>query len=111
MKSIIRWFFAFCILGLVPLFAGENCHCSNFILCEKTYIQEEQLVIHEGIILIQANETAYRTSAVYSDNNGLFIKDYAHGCANDEWWCPKCEQCNKTYYFLCPSCSKVNWKQ
>ncbi|MCP5506600.1 MAG: hypothetical protein H7A38_06935 [Chlamydiales bacterium] len=56
----------------------------EYIPCEKTYIDPNVVDLHEKKIKVQEGEEIYQTSAIYSDKNGLFYKDYLQRYEEEE---------------------------
>jgi len=108
LKSILVCVFLLLIKN--GLFAG----CSNyeeFIPCEKTYIQGEQISFFEKSIFVKIENSIVYTSAIFSDENGFYFRDYRKGdCDDGEWQCQHCDTCNPYWNTLCESCHRVNWK-
>lgn len=56
----------------------------DYIPCDKTYIDPNVVDLHEKKIKVQDGEEIYQTSAIYSDKNGLFYKDYLQRYEEEE---------------------------
>lgn len=93
------------------LFADEQCSsCPASI--SKLYVADDQICLKEGKILVDTENGILIAPAIYSDEKGLFIVKCSkerEDCKSGEWWCSKCEECIKNYYFLCPNCSVANF--
>lgn len=48
----------------------------EYVPCAKTYVDPEVVDLHEKKIKVHEGADTYQTSAIYSDINGLFYKDY-----------------------------------
>lgn len=48
----------------------------EYVPCAKTYVNPNVVDLHEKKIKVHEGAEAYQTSAIYSDTNGLFYKDY-----------------------------------
>ncbi|QVL57579.1 MAG: hypothetical protein KFB93_00450 [Simkaniaceae bacterium] len=70
MKEVILGFLTAASIGA---FASVK---EEYVPCEKTYIDPEVVDLHEKKIKISSSGEVYQTSAIYSDANGLFYKDY-----------------------------------
>ncbi len=78
----------------------------KFIECEKTYIQPSQIDINQKKIMINCNDRVYETSTLYTDDGGLYFKDYRDQgkCRDGFWECNVCHDCNENYYLWCRVC-------
>lgn len=77
----------------------------KFIECEKTYIQSSQINIAQDNIIVTCNGNTYYTSAIHTDEQGLYFKDYRQGqCPDGFWECNVCHDCNENYYIWCRTC-------
>ncbi|MCP5505015.1 MAG: hypothetical protein H7A41_07680 [Chlamydiales bacterium] len=47
-----------------------------YIHCEKTYVDPEVIDLHERKIKFKSLGETYQTSAIYSDEHGLYYQDY-----------------------------------
>ena len=70
MKEVMLGFLTIVSIGA---FASVK---EEYVPCEKTYIDPEVVDLHEKKIKISSSGEIYQTSAIYSDANGLFYKDY-----------------------------------
>ncbi len=104
--------FVFFLLIQYGLFAAcSNCGGQEFVSCEKTYIQEEQIHVYEKRIFVDLGDSVLHTSGIYSDERGYYFKDYKQGnCDSGEWQCQHCKTCNPIWNTLCKKCSRINWK-
>lgn len=56
--------------------AGFAAPITSFELCDKTYVDPFCVNLHENIIEVESDEEVIQTSAIYSDEYGLYYKDY-----------------------------------
>ncbi len=112
MPMRIKYVLVSMFLSSAAILCGDECGCAPISSFSRTYLSGDQICLREGKIYIQDKDEIFLSPAIYSDEKGFFIirasKD-SEDCKSDEWWCSKCRQCNKNYYFLCPTCSKANW--
>ncbi len=110
MKTLTCRFFA--LLFLVCLsWAAAYAGCpkcpkpTKFIECDKTYIDPEQIEINENQIQVNCEGKVYLTSAIYTDERGVYFKDFRQGgCPDGFWECSVCHDCNENYYIWCRTC-------
>ena len=48
----------------------------GYIPCEKTYVDPFLVDLHEKLIHVETKGNVYQTSAIYSDKEELFYRDY-----------------------------------
>jgi hypothetical protein len=67
-----------CLAAISFLFIQEMMATTtqNFEPCEKTYVDFYKVDLEENIIKVKDEEGVHQTSAIYSDHNGLYYKDY-----------------------------------
>ncbi|MCB1082093.1 MAG: hypothetical protein KDK63_02995 [Chlamydiia bacterium] len=56
--------------------AGFAVPATSFELCDKTYVDPFCVDLHENIIEVESSGELIQTSAIYSDEYGLYYKDY-----------------------------------
>lgn len=95
------------IPAAVPL--DKDCGCSKKKKeqtppeTQKVYIHPAQVNVDEAGILVAVDQTVMRTSALFSDQQGLYIRDYGRDdCPDDTWYCSKCGDCHQNWYVFCP---------
>jgi|GEM_PF-4683265 hypothetical protein len=108
--SILRFCTVVACLGLflsLPSFAGEPQEAdASFDICEKTYVFPNQLKIDDKYgILVQFHGAWYQTEALFTDSNGLFIRNLRkEPCPDGYSECPKCTRCVSQERAFCPYC-------
>ena len=65
-------FVAVSLLFIQEAIAETN---QNFEPCEKTYVDFYKVALEENTIKVKGEESVHQTSAIYSDQNGLYYKD------------------------------------
>lgn len=66
------------VLGILTItsISGFAAVEDYYIHCEKTYVDPEVIDLHERKIKFKSLGETYQTSAIYSDENGLYYQDY-----------------------------------
>lgn len=72
-----------CSYGLlIPcFFIGASLYAqepTGFKQCPKTYVDPDHVDLIENTISVETQGVHYRTSAIYSDDSGLYYKDFYH---------------------------------
>ena len=75
---------------------------------EKVYVAPAQVDIKGNKILVQMEDQIVTTPAIFSDENGIFIKDCSvEECDDGFWQCRTCGACNEKYYLWCRTCGNT----
>jgi hypothetical protein len=96
----------FCFAATTMIANASN---SEFCSAEKLYILPEQLAITANGIFVEFNEHWYETSALFSDEAGLYVQAPSptrRDCGQYEVHCRNCSRCVNEAYDMCPYCGK-----
>jgi len=73
---------------------------------ERIYVAPAQINLNGNQILVLMDDQVYQTSAIFSDEKGIYIKEYYTGdCPDGFWQCRTCGHCNERYYLWCRVCN------
>lgn len=106
---MVRFFRCFALV--ITLFYGFNLFAETCPVetGEKIYILPEQLgFCSEGIFVVLDN-TWYKTEALFSDRNGMYVRNLwpqENGCRKGYWPCRNCDRCVHEDYDICPHCHR-----
>lgn len=92
------------LFGLVQINANES--ISEWIHCEKAYVQSKQIHFVENKIFICLDDNYWmETAAVFADNAGFYINSFKPVDETSySWVCPKCGKHNEAYRNSCRKC-------
>ena len=87
------------------LFAECDCQKEGFFPCENTYVKIDQIDFIENTIYVTVHGKILKTSAIHSDTQGFYFKDFKQGSCDDGYWeCSNCRHCNPNYKLWCEIC-------
>lgn len=72
------------IIGLLATGTIWGSAYEEYVPCAKTYVDPNVVDLREKKIKVREGEEIYQTSALYSDKNGLFYKDYLDRYEDEE---------------------------
>ncbi len=105
MKLIDKWYVS---LALV-LFSFTSAFACYFEPCEKTYVNQHSTAVTGKGIFVKINEQWFQTEALFSDGEGVFIRNLnpsGYGCPDPYNACRNCMRCVHEIYDICPYCHK-----
>ena len=109
MRSRIIHYFLALLLVSNHIFASLDDN-AEFVPCEKTYIQSQQIEFIDRFIIVNVGNSIIQTSGIFADQTGFYFKDYRKGdCEEGEWQCKICDTCNPYWNTSCKECNRINW--
>lgn len=94
------FFFVFCVFLLAE--KGFSSEMADKIL-HKTYLPVNNIVLHQGNILVACEGNWIRVPNLSSDEGGFYV------ASNDPWYAPwtcSCGQVNMPYHVICQRCHR-----
>lgn len=96
-------------IALVLFSITTAAFCDYFEPCEKTYVTENQTTVTRHGIFVKLDEKWFQTETLFSDVNGLFIRNLTpsgYGCPDPYNACRNCGRCIHREFNICPYCGR-----
>lgn len=89
-------------LALCFLTFHQEGFAESQLIIHKTYVQPEQVCLHQGNLMIACDGTWIKVPNLSSDVGGIFV------ASDDPWYapwqCPNCGKVNLFYHTICQRC-------
>jgi hypothetical protein len=97
-----------CLLAVMLSFNVVACGVDQEV--EKLYIPSKDISIQSGGIFVKMQDQWFRTPAVFSNTQGMYIETLwpqEDGCRKGFVPCRNCDRCIPSYHHgLCPLCGR-----